>query len=452
MAQNPASIGIGTYGDNHNFVAKGQASNFDHNIPLVVEDTQLERIEGYVNPTGGVSGNGPYEFILPAVNDAYLMLGNMALYVKAQVYNADGTILGANDNVAPVNCFGTALWEHTEVLLNDYSVGSSSASNTHYKGVIETLLSYDATTKESHLKAQIFEMDQPGKFDNMKAATEADHNTGHTNRAKIVALSKEFDLMTPLTADFLRTDKHLAPGNKLAIKLYKAKNAFVLNTSKDAADYVVVIKELKLYYQRIRLREKFPVPRTERYLYTKTDLKRFPIPQGMTSYSINLHQGVKMPKSIIVAQVLTSASEGTYKENPFYFKNFNLNYLCLKVNGMRVPSEPLRPKFSAAGQTNSLVAREYINMFMNTGLFRIDRGNCVTYEAFKDGLTIFPFDLNIDMCNGYHLHTAKDGSITIDLGWGGALAKPITVLVHCSYDEVLTRKVNDGGLFETVII
>ena len=218
------------------------------------------------------------------------------------------------------------------------------------------------------------------------------------------------------------------------------------------SDYKINLLDLKLYYQRIRLKDKFPIPRTERYLYTKTELKRFPIPQGMTSYSINLHQGGKMPKSVIIAQVKTSAAEGSYSENPFYFHHFDINHLCLKVNGQRVPSEPLRPNFSNDGTANSLVAREYLSMFMNTGLYRIDRGNCVTYEAFSNGLTIFPFDLNVDMCNGYHLHAAKEGSIAIDIGWGTALADPIIVLVHCSYDEVISRKSGDMEQFQIMQI
>ena len=446
-----ASAGVGIHADNNAIMTKGRASNFDHNIPLVLEDTQHERIEGFVLPTGGVAGNGPYDFVLPAVNDAYLMLGNLSLYVKAKVVQGDGSNL-INDNiVAPVNCLGIALWEHIELSLNDYAISNSSASNSHYKGVLETLLSYDHMANHSHLKAQIYEEDQPGRFNIMvREAENVIANKGFTNRERLVRRSKEFDFMSPLTADFLRTDKHLAPGNKLAIKLYRARDDFILNSGHANANFKLLITDMRLYYQRIRLKEKFGPPKIERYLYTKTELKRFPIPQGMSAYDINLHQGGKMPKSVIITQVRTAAAEGAYGENPFYFPHFNINSLCLKINGQRLPSEPLRPDFEETDEKNALVAREFVSMFMNTGLFKTDRGNCITYKTFRGGLTIFPFDLNVDMCNGYHLHSAKEGSISIELGWANPLPDPIVVMVHCSYDEVLTRKAGDGDTFQVI--
>lgn len=434
MSSQSTSVGVGSQGPK---LEKGQAGNFFHEGGIIVDDTQVERIEGFIRPTGGVSGDGPFEFIIPAVNDAYLMMGNLALYIQGRVVKGDGSDIdnSITDLVAPINCLGTTMWEHIQVLLNDYTQNNSSASNTHYKGYIETILSYDATSRITHLTAQMFEEDTAGAFNSMAKAGDG-VNKGWNARHNIVKNSKKFDLMAPITADFLRSDKHLAPGNKLSIKLYKARDSFLLNTKVENANYKIKIDDLQLYYERIRLRENIPRPVTERYLYNKTELKRFPIPANLTHYQFTLHQAGKMPKSIILAQVLTTAAEGDYKENPFYFKHFDINMLCLKVNGKRFPSEPLQPKFSTA---NPLCAREYVGLFKNTGSYRIDRGNSITYEAFKDGSTIFPFDLNVDMCNGWHLHPGEEGTIDVEIAWGKQLGNPITILAHCCYDEVILK-------------
>lgn len=436
------SIGVGSRMPQ---LAKGQALNFNHSIPIVIEDAQVDRQEGFVRPTGGVSGNGPFELVLPAVHDSYLMLGNLSLYVKLKITDGKGETMDdfALDLAAPINCLGLGLWEHVEVSLNDYIINSGSASNAHYKGFIETMLSYNAqgTAKSdsmstTHLRAQMCYMDTPGHYNTM---AKGGANKGWIKRAEIVKKSAVFDMMGSVTADFLRADKHLAPGNKLSLKLYKARDSFLVNSAVANADYEVKISDIKLFYQRIRLKDSIAPPTIERYLFNRTELKRFPVPSGMTSFNFTLHHGGKMPKSVIVTQVATVAAEGSYAENPFYLQHFNVNYLCLKVNGQRLPSEPYKPNFSAT----PLLAREYLSMFMNTGRYRVDEGNSISMDAFANGLTIFPFDLNSDMCNGAHLHAAREGNIDLEIGWSTALPKAATILVHCTYDEVISRKRND---------
>lgn len=425
-------FGVGSRKSNVPAVS-AKSSNFDYDAPIMIEDTQQERLEGFVRPTGGVAGDGPFEFILQPAGDSYLLTGNIALYCKARVVREGGNPLTAGDVVAPVNCLGTAMWEHTEVSLNDYVLSGASSTNTHYKGYIETLLSYDAVSRDTHLRAQMFALDTPGHYQDF---AEAGENLGFRERRAVVENSSVFDMMSPITNDFLRSNNHLAPANKLTIKLYKARDGFLL-CSDDMTRYKVEILDLKLYYQRVRLRDSIPPPNIERYLTSRTELKRFPVPRGMTTYNFTLHHGGKLPKAIVLAQVATSAAEGSYDRNPFYFQHFSVNKLCLRVNGRQVPSDILTPNFET---DPPLVAREYTHMFMNTGTYRTDKGNCVTLMAFHNGMTLFPFDLNPDMCNGYHLHESKYGDIVVEISWNHALVDPITILAHCAYDEVYVHK------------
>ena len=48
-------------------------------------------------------------------------------------------------------------------------------------------------------------------------------------------------------------------------------------------------------------------------------------------------------KRIIVGFVENKAFNGDKNLKPFNFKNFNINYLCLYIDSVQVPSQPLQP-------------------------------------------------------------------------------------------------------------
>ncbi|MCG8669259.1 MAG: hypothetical protein MI867_07575 [Pseudomonadales bacterium] len=92
--------------------------------------------------------------------------------------------------------------------------------------------------------------------------------------------------------------------------------------------------------------------------------------------------------AVVCSQVLTNSFEGDYSENPLFFRHFNLEFINLRVNGTRIPSEPLKPDFD---EEAPLIAREFYHLFLNTGAIRMDRGNLVGFTAFQSGSCIFPF-------------------------------------------------------------
>ena len=87
--------------------------------------------------------------------------------------------------------------------MNDRAVNTTSSSNAHYKGYLETLLSYDDSARNGHLRAQVFALDMPGHF-NDKTIDDNPDNPGYKERYRVVSGSKIFDTMSPITNDFLR--------------------------------------------------------------------------------------------------------------------------------------------------------------------------------------------------------------------------------------------------------
>ena len=51
-------------------------------------------------------------------------------------------------------------------------------------------------------------------------------------------------------------------------------------------------------------------------------------------------------KRIIIGFVDNKAYYGDYTLNHYNFKNFGINFLCLYVDGVQIPSKPLEPDFN----------------------------------------------------------------------------------------------------------
>ena len=83
------------------------------------------------------------------------------------------------------------------------------------------------------------------------------------------------------------------------------------------------------------------------YPLLKTEVKTFAVGKGQ--YNVNLddiYQG-KIPNRLILGMVLADAYAGDLTKNPFNFKHYNFDFMCLYANGQSVPSKALQPKFAS---------------------------------------------------------------------------------------------------------
>ena len=418
MAEYLAELGVGTkkLPDKYDLV---KSSNFGYDDQIAIEAAQVEGIDSFCRPNEDLSSGGPFTFIIePTGAENYLQMNTMYLYAKCQITLPDGSDLTSEHDVSCVNGLGLSFFSNIEIRLDDTSLYGSTATNMHYKNILETLLSYDASARTTHLKSTIFELDEAGKVNTM-----GEENDGYKKRRDRVANTtyKDFDFTTPISGDFLRSDNHLSSGTRLTITLTKASDSFLLLSPRkidivkpaegtgasatpattkriDSPPYKIKIKDMKLYFNRIKITPDAHaalIKHKPMYMNTKTVMKTYPLAKGLTSYSFNIQNQGKLPKTLIFAQVESISYSGDYHSNPYDFQHFNINKLNLRINGKSIPSDGLHPNFSAG-----LVSREFQYLFLNSGAYRIDRGNCINYEKFKKGYTIFPFTTAPDACNG----------------------------------------------------
>ena len=91
--------------------------------------------------------------------------------------------------------------------------------------------------------------------------------------------------------------------------------------------------------------------------------------------------GVKaLPKRIIIGFVENKSSNGDNTMNSFNFKNVNIKFLCLYIDGVQVPSKPPQPNFLKA-----LYIDSYHSLFSGCGVHFLNDGNDIAkgdYQTF----------------------------------------------------------------------
>jgi len=417
---------------------------FTYDEPIVVDDSLMERIEDFVTPINGLNAgtSGIYEFSLPPLHDSFLMLDKSFLYIKCQILKGDNANCIETDNFSIMNNFGHSLFSRCVVLFNGIDVMPHVSDHVNYKSYAECVLSYESdTARETNLVNNIFHMDSAGYYENFNLKTKNDkgeevsYNKGYHMRRRHCENSRIFDLAPSVPHPFFRIDKALAPNIRLGVKFTRASDDWVI-LSDEGNKYKVKLLDFRLHYHRVRGSKDALEAKLEKYQFTSTELRLFPLPSAMTTYVIPISIGGIVPKQMVIWATDTAAVNGTPGKNPFYFQHYDLEYLALKINDKLYPPDGLRPDFS---NTPALVMRELRHLKANTGFIGTDRGNCVTYQQFCNGTTVFAFDTTHDLCNCRHLHPSEVGTISGIFKWKNPLPNAITVFVYMVYDSFLTH-------------
>ena len=423
------------------------AKNFSYYEPILFEDAQDGFVEHRVQPINGPRCD-PYCFPMHPQGDTFLDMNSIYMQVTVSMTCSKSRaelLTWEADNpsycVSPANNTLNALWSSIECYLNDEPIGPASFYNAHYKSFIENVLSYDSK-KNTHLGATNFHFND----DIEKDKKFTDRDTAHFALRKMFHHEWTAELCGPVCVDFLRANNHLAPGNKLELRFNQTNDKFLWNSRKPEFAYRSSIKDISLYYRRIRMyperfRSLFDYTKPQIYCTSHTQVRLFPLTQNITHWDITLStENAPLPKQIVVGFVSTKAQLGTYEKDGFYFEPFGINHIVLKKNGTRIPSEPLQPNF-----TTKETSRSYYNLFMNTGRAKLNVGNTVSKKHFDSaGLTLFPLDLSNDGSNGHHFQAGKNGKLELKLRWETPLTELVTCVVYFANDMIVKLPFSGG--------
>ena len=118
--------------------------------------------------------------------------------------------------------------------------------------------------------------------------------------------------------------------------------------------------------------------------------------------------------------------------NPFYFKNYDVRKISTLVNGESLPGQPIKVDFE-----NNLYMDGYRNLFLACGKLNANEGIDISHNEFKDGYTLFGFDLSPSICNGGHSEPVKQGTLKIELEFQKALPSTISVIAYAEFENTI---------------
>jgi hypothetical protein len=220
---------------------KSISQNFGYYDQPIIESAQKESFEERFLPVNGLDCD-PYEFNIETVGNTFLHMDSMYMYLQAKVVQGNGDDIPAGANVAVINNGITTFWRSVELKLNNVVVNPASSYNVAHKSYIENLLSFDGDDYHV-LRAGGWQMDTAGKHDVMDAG----RNWGFSSRKEMIAASRTFDLCGRIPCDFLYSDNHLAPGNRLTLRFTKNADSFIINTDDPAKDYKLKIMHMAVF-------------------------------------------------------------------------------------------------------------------------------------------------------------------------------------------------------------
>ena len=393
------------------------------------------------HPLATITQNGPIEYVIKGTGEDYLDLTNSYLHVQAKITKPDGTDLDESDDetVAPVNLWMHALFSEVDVSLNGTAI--STSTNTYsYRAYLETLLNYGRDSKESQLALSMFyksnETETPFSLEKNSKALQ--RRRIRTKRSNVV------DMVGRIHSDIFTQDKLILDNISLRLRFVRSKDTFSLlakpkNEGETTPQYKVKIVHSSLFIRKVKVNPAIVLAHakalqtsTAKYPIKRVVLKVFSVPQGnMNIVQDNLFLSQK-PNRLVIGLVDSKAYNGDYSLSPFEFKHYNINSLSLYLDGVQVPSKALKPDFE-----NDCYARSYHTLFTGTGMAWKDFGNFIKYKQYKEGNTLFCFDLTPSLSEGDMVELPKSVSLRLEIGFSKPLNDPAHIIIFGEQDSLI---------------
>uniref|UniRef100_A0ABD2XFH9 Uncharacterized protein n=1 Tax=Trichogramma kaykai TaxID=54128 RepID=A0ABD2XFH9_9HYME len=227
---------------------------------------------------------------------------------------------------------------------------------------------------------------------------------------------------------------------EVRVRLVKSRDNFALMDPDDV--YKIQIDEANLIVRKVKISPSIQISHaktlmktTAKYPLTRVEVKAITMHSGIHGETIdNIILG-QLPKRIRIGFVENKAYNGDKKLNPFNFKHFNINFLCLYIDGIQIPSKPLQPDFT---KRNTYIDA-YHTLFSGTGIHFLNDGNDLSRSEYPNGYCLFAFDLIPDLSTNAltHWNLIKHGCVRLDVRFAEALTSTVNCIVYAEYENIL---------------
>jgi len=401
------------------------------------------------HPLTTVGDGSPIEFDIAGNGEDYIDLANTMLYVQAKITQQDGSDLGGDARVGPVNLFLHSLFSQVDISLNGTQVTAST--NTYpYRAMLETLLSYGDDAKKSQLTTALYYADKAGRMDAITFDNADTRNAGLMERRNFTARSRVVDMIGRIHADLFFQNRYLLNEVNVKIKLTRSRDAFctmspAAEASKVKIDSAIIfVRKVKLSPSVFLAHAKALENATAKYPINRVVCKTLTIPANLMDVNHEKLFSGQIPTRIVIGLVRNDAFNGTTTRNPFNFQNFNLSEISVYSDGQQQHGiKPLTTDFE-----RSLFVRGFNTLFSGTGKLFRDEGNALDRNNFGNGFALYAFDLTPDLAEDDHFNLSKQGSVRLVLKFANALTDPVTVIAYAEFQNVIEIDRNRNVIYD----
>lgn len=151
-------------------------------------------------------------------------------------------------------------------------------------------------------------------------------------------------------------------------------------------------------------------------------------PSASKACLVNIHMG-NLPNRVVVGFVNTADMDGSLKSNPFNFKHFDIRMIKLRLSQLGLPYiDGLKMDFD-----KDRYHQAYNTLFQGLNEFPKD----ISYSDYKNGYTLFVFDLTPDLCSAEHFNLLRVGQLDLDIECSKPIPKDISAIIYFEFDNVL---------------
>jgi len=413
-----------------------------------------------IYPLNYTSKYGPWQYHCPADVRNFTDLNSLTWNGRIKVVNkvSPNTPVINTDQAKDVNCSVVNNFIHSCISkitykINDFQMGDSSSKSYSYRAYLDNLLSFSSEAKQQNLKYHGFIKD---KASDSVAKTRLDHaNDGFIQRADIFCTGNYFHFSVKLRIDLANIDQYLQPGVQMRFDIERNSDSFtLLSDVGDETSFEFDIKDTTIEFDKL-------VPTLEYqkhfesqvgknmliYNYDRCQIQTYNFSSGINDLSISsLFHSDKLPSYLVFGMVSDDAFNGTVAKNPFRFQPFDLKETYLLVNGVSVPTQPIKMDVST---------KDYHHVFVNEFLDKLKLKNSnesigVSAEDWIDSNFLWIADLNVDKCSNFHEHRSHPGTIHLKMQTKTSIPENVRLIVYSSSRERFSINPKTGDVHSTV--
>ena len=351
--------------------------------------TRYERdvLPSNVNINSELITDNYLEFIVNGSDQEFIDLDTLSLELKISITKEDDTPIDAQSHVSLVDGFAHRILSKSSIFLN--SVQCESNAFFGIWTVIKHYLSLGKNEITSHAR-NMFYKSLESKIP--KTYTAANFTPGSIKKDERDMQSEcvtGIHSIIPLNIEMADSGFYLLNGVDMRIRLDLASNAVVLGTDTEN-QYKYRINMARLWMKKVIPHPSALLSLSQNltfensfieYLYNRPVIKNSIITAGSSNIVLdNIFNGI-IPQQVIVFMTSQDALNGNYKKNSGYLEHCNINTMRLEIDG--------NINSSIVGSIPLQSARFFNHTLENL----MGNDHLLTYDNFKEGRTIFTFDL-----------------------------------------------------------